>query len=159
MNISEAIKKYGLSEKKMLKLLNDNKVRGLRINNDGSLSIPDRFAVPYVIPSNAKNTDENCFKYILLAINEHKYIDNKLLFGITFEMFSHYVELLEKGKYTIKEVEECGMDNYILTPEVGLKAVKEISNASGNRLKIKLKSLVDLGGINTQVGIVNISIG
>lgn len=135
MTLSKTAKKLNVKEEKILKLIADEKIDNISIEDKRRLIIPDDFTLPYSIPKNAKLTDENCYKYIMLAINENKYLDNFILFNISIEKFEGYVSFLEECGYICK-IGECNDSfNYIITPEKGIEKLNRIKKKSGEKLR------------------------
>lgn len=142
MTVSETAKKLNVKEEKILKLIADEKIENISIEDKRRLIIPDDFSLPYSIPKNAKLTTENCYKYIMLAIDENKYLDNLILFNISKEKFEEYVLFLEDSGY-IRKVRESNekilTNNYILTAEKGMEMLNRIKKKSGNKLRREFK--------------------
>lgn len=159
MTILDAMKHHKITANKMIKLLQDGKIRGLEINPDGTLEIRPQFAFAYEIPSNAKSTEENCFKYLLLTLDNHKYIDNTILFRIDIPRYNAYLDTLESNGYISRiDINNNNHEiaNYILTPNKGISKAHNVSKLNGKKLKNEFHfSLIE----NAQIGLINGSIG
>ncbi|MCM1577578.1 MAG: hypothetical protein NC078_02100 [Ruminococcus sp.] len=142
MTIEEALKQWKISKKTLLQLLSDGKISGLRTENN-IIILPDLPKV-FQIPSNAKRTAENIYKYILSAVSQGCYLDAKL-FGDNFNLsdndFREYINELERCKL-IRRKKGCNDSfstvGFIISPNK-LKDVDKIIHKNGTDLFSNLK--------------------
>jgi len=128
MTIDETAERWECSAEKVLNLVYAEKIDGISVNNGTQLNIPD-IPKPFSIPSNAKNSHENIYKYIVLAVEKENYLDCHLFgdWNITEEAFkAHMRELMQKD-IIMKEndsVSESSTMGFLLTIN-GADAAKE----------------------------------
>ena len=125
MTIEEARKRWGISEKRMLELLSNGIISGIRIE-DGMLVMPDHNGI--VMPrANQNITCESVAKMILAACDKLYYTDHRLL-SVKKEDFSAILHQLEQCGWIAAKVPKKGDDrsnqNYICTP-AGKEALKK----------------------------------
>lgn len=152
MTILQALEKWDIKEKVLLKMLSDGNITGIRIESD-RIILPD-IPKPLCIPQSAKNTAENIYKYILSAVNSGCYLDANI-FGEKFRLTD------TDFKDFTNELERCGMlrrkstytDSFstlgFIIAADKLDDVNKIINRSGKRLISALKKLnINIGTLN-----------
>ena len=128
MTIDETAEKWGCSTEKVLNLVYAEKIDGISVNNGTQLNIPD-IPKPFSIPSNAKNSHENIYKYIVLAVEKGNYLDCHVFgdWNITKEAFKAHMQELMQKDIIMKEndsVSESSTMGFLLTTN-GVNVAKE----------------------------------
>lgn len=100
MTLQQAIEEWGLSERKLLTMLSEGIIPGIKTENN-VIILPD-IPKPLIIPTNAKKSAENIYKYILSAVSAGCYLDANL-FGDKFHLSD------SDFKDYINELERCGL--------------------------------------------------